>query len=121
MESLQKLIGAKLISIDEETIKVEKDGKVYEIDIIQDEGDCCGYNEVESKLLISDNSKPIITNIQEDSCFVCGNTCLLTFFGEYKPIATLKSISRSGSGWEYGACVSLHCDALNIDEIVTEW
>lgn len=119
---LKELIGAKLISIDTERIIVEKDNTQYIIDIIDDGGDCCGYNEINAKLLITDNSKPIITKITtEESDNYDGDSCNITFFGEYKPIAELDSFSYSGSGWGYGACVTLECKALDIDTLITSW
>jgi len=80
---LQELIGAKLIGINDEYIEVEKDGKTYFIDIEDEPGDCCGYNDISTKLLIDDNSKPVITNIKSegnDDEYDEGDDCLITFF-----------------------------------------
>lgn len=119
---LEKLIGAKLIEINDEYIEVEKNGKTYFIDIEDEPGDCCGYNDISTKLLLDDISKPIITNIKtECNDEAEGDECLITFFGEYKPIAELHSFSYSGSGWGYGACVTLKCKKLNIEETITNW
>ena len=45
----------------------------------------------------------------------------LTFFGEYKPMAVVDTYSSSSSGWCYGACVSIHCDVLEINETLSSW
>lgn len=119
---LEKLIGATLEEITEKHIKVKKDDKEYTLDIYDCEGDCCGYNEITANLLVDGKSKPVITNItREDEEGAESSSCRLTFFGLYKPIATLDTYSSSGSGWAYGACVSIECSALDIDEILSEW
>lgn len=121
MEWYEKLIGAKLINIGEELITVEKAGKIYEIDIIQDEGMDCGHNEVDANFLADIGSKPTITNILKYEMYNMGQICVIEFFEKNKTIATLNSKSSSDTDGLNGACVSLHCEALNIDEIITEW
>jgi len=117
-----KLIGAKLVSIDIDEIIVEKDGSLYSLAIIDDEGDCCGYNDIDTKLLCEENSRPVITNIViENDEEGEGEACTVTFFGESKPIAEIETYSSSGSGWGYGATVSVRCLALGIDEILSSW
>ena len=120
------LIGYQLVSIDDTKIVVRKDNTEYVLNIEEDCGDCCGYNEITTKLLISDtelNRNPIITNVEmtedEDDC--AGMSGKLTFFGEYKPMAVVDTYSSSGSGWCYGAYVSIHCDVLEINEILSTW
>lgn len=122
MKITDALIGAKLISVSDYEIKIEKDHKVYTLNIEQEQGGCCGYSEVETKLLINEKSKPVITKIEFDRNDNYENdTCLITFFGEYKPLATINSCSGSGSGYYYGACVTIECRDLDICEVITEW
>lgn len=123
---LKDLIGYRLEKINDEEIIISKNDKLYVLKIQQDEGDCCGYNELETILLISDNNKPIITNIEYEDISEnegCGynETIKITFFGENKEIATIKSTSSSGSGWCYGACVTVKCKELNINEVISQW
>ena len=87
-----------------------------------DSGDCCGFNEIETTLLIDKNSTPIITNTEyindEEGD---GERCILTLLGESKPIAEIDTYSSSGSGWGYGACVKLVCNELNINVMLSSW
>lgn len=120
---LEQLIGAELIEINSEHIVVSKDNEQYEIVIDDYEGDCCGYNEIETHLLVSEKSHPIITSVkvEDTSCGGEADETHITFFGESKPIATIDSLSSSGSGWGYGATVTLICDKLHINHIVSSW
>lgn len=121
---LKNLIGYKLENIDDKEIIVSKDNKQYVLKFEKYEGDCCSYNILKTNLLIDENNKPVITNIkieEEQSGKYNGCGIVITFFGENKQIATIESCSSSGSGWCYGACVSIKCKELNIDEIITEW
>lgn len=120
------LIGYQLVFIDDENIVVRKDNTEYILNIKEDSGDCCGYNEITTKLLISEtelNRNPIITNVEIDEVEAewDGMNAKLTFFGEYKPIAIVDTFSSSGSGWCYGACVSINCEVLGINEILSSW
>lgn len=120
------LIGYQLVFIDDENIVVRKDNTEYVLNIKEDSGDCCGYNEITTKLLISEtelNRNPIITNVEIDEVEDEweGMNVKLTFFGEYKPIAIVDTFSSSGSGWCYGACVSINCEVLGINEILSSW
>lgn len=120
------LIGYQLVSIDDSRIVVRKDNTEYILNIEEDYGDCCGYNEIATKLLISDtelNRNPIITNVEmtEGEGDYGGMSGKLTFFGEYKPMAVVDTYSSSGSGWCYGACVSIHCDVLGINDELSSW
>lgn len=119
---LKDLIGYELESIDDDKIIVSKDDKKYTLKIEQDEGDCCGYNSLETELLIDKDDKPIITNvIENEESIYDRNTKKITFYGTNKELATLDSLSSSGSGWWYGACVSIVCKELNINETITSW
>ena len=122
-EKLKKLIGYKLIAIHKDMIEVSKDGISHFIHIKQDEGDCCGYNELNTELYLSSNCYPIITNV---SCekkvepFDC-ETCKITFYGLDNKLASIESTSGSGSGYAYGACVTIKCDALELNDILSSW
>ena len=120
--SLNCLLGSKLISISEDEMLIENcEGQTTVIKIIQ-EGDCCGFNEVIATLLINENDRPVITKLEEvyedkdDE-----SVCRITLFGGYKAIAVLETLSSSGSGWKYGACVTLKCKSPHIDEQLTCW
>lgn len=122
---VKNLIGFQLAFINEEEIVVKKDNKAYSLKIINDEGDCCGYNDITAQLFISDTElsrNPVITNVtverEEGSD---GQSAKLVFFGEYKPMAQVETYSSSGSGWYYGATVTLRCEELEINEILSEY
>lgn len=121
----EDLIGYQLISIDDSQITVKKNDGEYRISIDEDYGDCCGFNEITTQLFISEdelNRNPIITNVKiEDMSSGEEDRAVITFFGEYKPMATIDAMSSSGSGWAYGACVSIVCDELDINEIISQW
>ena len=120
--SLNCLLGSKLISISEDEMVVENGVGQAVIKIIQDEGGCCGFNDVTATLLINGNDRPVITKVEEvyedkdDE-----SVCRITLFGSYKAIATLETRSSSGSGWQYGACVIIKCESPRIDEQLTCW
>lgn len=123
---IKDLIGYRLEKISNEEIIISKNDKLYVLKFEEDEGNCCGYNELETTLLISDNNKPIITNIEyedisENEDWGYNEIIKITFFGENKEIATIKSKSSSGSGWHYGACVTVKCKELNINEVISQW
>lgn len=123
---IKDLIGYRLEKINNEEIIISKNDKLYELKIEQDDGGCCGYNDLETTLLISDNSKPVITNIEYEDItknedWGDSETIKITFFGENKEIATIKSKSSSGSGWCYGACVTVKCKELSMNEVISQW
>ena len=126
---IEDLIGYQLVSIDEEKVVVKKEDKQYTLRIYEDEGECCGFNEIKTSLLITNeelNRNPIITNVtveeeHEESWDHEGERCKITFFGELKALADIESYSGSGSGYYYGASVSLVCDALELNECLTSW
>jgi hypothetical protein len=122
---IAELKGYQLVSIDEEKIVIKKGDNSYILQIEEDEGGCCGYNDIVTELFISSEElkrNPIITDIEmlvdEESD---GERCKVTFFGEYKPMAELNTYSSSGSGWGYGAAVTLVCDALELSENLSSW
>ena len=121
---LEKLIGAQILNIDDDSIEVKLSDKVFKLEIISDSGDCCGYADFTTNLLYSENNvrNPIITNIElENKDYYDGDSSIITFYGESKPLATVESEAGSGSGWSYGAFVSLKCKALDIDENLASW
>lgn len=122
-EKLKKLIGYKLIAIHNDMIEVSKDGISHYIHITRDEGDCCGYNELKTELYLSQNCYPIITNVSCEKKVepFDSETCKITFYGLDNKLASIESTSGSGSGYAYGACVTIKCDALELDEILSEW
>jgi hypothetical protein len=121
-----ELIGAQLISFGKDKFKVKTEkGKVRTFVLDEDEGDCCGYNEVVSTLLIDKKelrNNPIITAIKEsDTEEDDGNRHILTLVGISKPLAEIDTYSSSGSGWCYGACVTLECKETRLSKILSHW
>lgn len=117
---LKDLIGYQLVAINDEKIVVEKDDKTFTIEIYEYEGDCCGFNNLEITSDIKNN--PVITNVkyEEGDAFDSGYS-VITFYGLDKKLAEINSYSSSGSGWAYGATVSVVCSELDIDEILSSW
>lgn len=122
---IKDLIGFQLVGINDSEIKLKKDDKTFTLSIVEDKGDCCGYNDIETNLFISEkelNRNPVITDITiEKSESGWYETCKVVFFGEEKHIAELKADSGSGSGWHYGACASVKCKELDLDEVLSQW
>lgn len=122
---LEKLIGSQIINIAEDYIEVKKDDKLFKLEILSDDGDCCGYAEFETHLLYEPNDvrNPVITNVvlEKEEVEFDRESSIITFYGESKPLATIESVAGSGSGWTYGACVTLRCKPLDIDEDLASW
>ena len=110
---LKELFGARLLKVGAETFTVQlSNGDIRNYEFIEDEGDCCGFNEFNILLIDEEeiHNNPIITNITEERSEDYDSDVLkVTFFGECKAIAEINSLSSSGSGWCYGACVTLKC------------
>ena len=119
------LVGYALVSICDTHIVVRKGDTQYTLNIEDDYGGCCGYNEISTKLFVSETElglNPIITNVMyDDDGSYDGDRCKLTFFGGYKPLAVVETFSSSGSGWCYGACVTISCDALKLNEVLSSY
>lgn len=123
------LIGMQLVEWDDDKkILTVKDGEKL-LDLVfddSDEGDCCGYNEFFAELLVSDRElsrNPVITNVEvlhNGDCDDC-DKAEITFFGEARKLLCIESLSSSGSGCCYGACVSVKCDVIGLEELVTSW
>lgn len=122
---LDKLIGAQIVNINEDSIEVKLNDTVYKLEIDSEDGDCCGYAHFETKMLYSENDfrNPIITNVQleNDEEGYDSDTSVLTFYGEDKELAIIESSAGSGSGWNYGSYVSIRCKLLDIDEGLASW
>ena len=124
--TIKDLIGYQLVSIYDTMITVRKGNSIYELYIEQDYGGCCGFNEVSTSLLISETEvkrNPVITDVVIENGNGDGyqTTAKITFFGEYKTLAELNALSSSGSGWCYGASVSVVCKALDMEETITQY
>lgn len=127
--NIKDLVGYQLVSINDSAITVRKGDTEYTLHINEDYGDCCGYNEISTKLLVSEDElarNPIITNVEvesdsSDESSGCGDSAKITFFGEMKALAELDSFSSSGSGWGYGACVTVECESLELYNTITSW
>lgn len=121
---LEKLIGGQILKIDESTISVKLGEDIYTLEILTDEGDCCGYADFEMRIKYSENdsTNPIITNIDSKEDGTSGGVnAVITFYGEHKELVEIEAHAGSGSGWAYGAIVNLHCKALDIDETLATW
>lgn len=118
---MEKLIGAKLVSLDEHEMIIEKDGVKYSIRICEDYGGCCGYNEISTKLLIEKGNEPVIVNYTKECDSVDGERCKIALFGECKEIAEIETFSSSVSGWGYGATVWIECNELDINIVLSSW
>jgi hypothetical protein len=124
MRMLENLVGAQILTVKDDSIEVKLDGKIFTLEIISDGGGCCGYADFTTNLHYSENDirNPIITNVslenKEDNY---SDASIVTFYGESKPLATIESEAGSGSGWNYGAFVSIRCNALDIDEDLASW
>lgn len=122
---LEFLVGARLVAADDTGFEVvASDNKRYRFNFEEYEGDCCGYNTINSCLLIGDEIErnPRITKVKHTTIDdACSQGCEITFFGVSKPIYTASIESGSGSGWCYGATVKLTCKEDGFDEILTSW
>ena len=125
IKMLNGLVGASLVELNERRFIVNKDDMLICFTFEEDEGSCYGFNEITTNLFISKEElhrNPIITSIQTERDV--GNDedrLIITFFGEQKQLAEIESMSSSGSGWSYGATVTLHCLKTNEKEVLTSW
>ena len=88
-------------------------GKVINIDNLEesiDEGDCCGYADIEV-LKNTFEGDVLITNVEtednEDDYYDGSESVLVTFYGANKQIYQANLYDGSGSGWDYGAVATL--------------
>lgn len=124
---IKELIGWRLIKIDDGGFEVEKNGETKHFVFEDDYGDCCGYNEITTNLLISEDDfakNPVITEVEMVDVTKMHSDCdrlRITFMGECKPIAEIVSESGSGSGWCYGAHAWIVCKETNETEEMTSY
>lgn len=123
ISSLRSLVGMKLIDLNSDGFTVEdKDGEWLHFVFDEDEGDCCGFNEIQTTLSMSRKNPPVITKVQyQDVTEGDEDAVIITFFGLNKEIAEIFSMSSSGSGWAYGATVSVKCREINFTEVITQY
>lgn len=123
IDTLKQLVGFELVEATATYLTVAKDGRQYKLEFVEDGGDCCGWASITSTLVCKDGMNPVITRV-EYNCQNDGeefDSVQITFFGMSKALAVIDSESGSGSGWCYGACASVSCKALGLDEIITSW
>lgn len=121
---MEKLIGAQILTVNEYSIEVKLGENIFKLEIDSDGGDCCGYADFTTNLLYTENDErnPVITNVsREDGKEEEGDSSVITFYGESKALVTIESEAGSGSGWNYGAVVTLRCKALDIEEYLASW
>jgi len=119
------LVGAQLKKLDDNGFTVVKNNKEYHFKFDRDEGDCCGYTEIETRLYVSNSelkNNPIITKVtQKENDDGEEDLGVITLYGEYKPIGEIIAQTSSGSGWCYGATVSVRCELAGVDEIISQY
>lgn len=123
ISSLRKLVGMTLIDLNSGGFTVQdKDGERLHFIFDEDEGGCCGYNEIRTTLSMSRRNPPAITKVQyQDISAGDEDAVIITFFGLDREIAEIFSKSSSGSGWAYGASVSVKCREINFNEVITQY
>lgn len=123
MNSLRDLIGMTLLDLNEYGFTVKnKDGEQLRFVFDEDEGDCCGFNEIKTTLSLSKKNPPVITRVQyQDVTEGEEDAVVITFFGLDKELGEIFSISSSGSGWAYGATVAVKCREINFTEVITQY
>jgi hypothetical protein len=123
------LLGMRLEELTEDYMVVSDSKGKYKLEFIKYDGDCCGYSNIATKLYIDKSKKenPVITKVESNRLSDDGDWLDVTLFGHYKPFAEAEKLavinfeSSSGSGWAYGATITVRCKALNIEEDVTSW
>ena len=126
MKNLAELVGAQLLSFGSGGFTVRMpDMEVRSFRYVQDEGDCCGFNSLDTTLLINRDelrNNPVITavhQVREDGGEA--DSLMVTFFGLDRKLAEINSFSSSGSGWCYGATVSLECMETSDNLVLTSY
>lgn len=73
-----------------------------------DEGDCCGYADIEV-LKNTFEGDVLITNVETEDDYDDDDSesVLVTFYGANKQIYQANLYDGSGSGWDYGAVATL--------------
>lgn len=121
-----ELIGARLLYMDDAGFGVKlSDGTVRTFIFNDDPGDCCGYNNISARLLISHadlTNAPAITRVETINTSESEEDALkITFFGLEKKLAEINSLSSSGSGWCYGATASVICNETKEETVMTSY
>ena len=123
----KSLIGAQLVELNKDGFTVVKNNKEYHFYFESDDGDCCGYADIETNFMVDDeqqNRNPIIVDITEvtpiskyrDSDFL-----IVNFFGEQKQIAKIECETGSGTGYRYGAWVAVSCKETKESKTLVSW
>ena len=127
-ELLKDIIGAQLSAVTTHSFTVKTSaGKILEFQFEEDEGGCCGYNNLSTTLYFDSDditNNPVITNFSYEtsqSALHPGQSAIITLFGLNRTIAKFDSFSCSDSGYWYGATVTLECQRTNKFSIVSEW
>lgn len=86
-------------------------GKVININNLEesvDEGDCCGYADIEV-LKNTFEGDVLITNVETEDDYDDDDSesVLVTFYGANKQIYQANLYDGSGSGWDYGSVATL--------------
>lgn len=121
------LIGARLIHISNEgfIVRLSTDGSTRHFVFEEEPGDCCGFSEVTTKLLIDKEdlrNAPAITDVQfQENEGAEGDSLIITLFGISKPLAIIDSFSSSGSGWCYGSAMWVKCKETKKYFQLTSW
>lgn len=123
ISSLRELVGMTLLDLNTHGFTVEdKDGERLHFIFDEDEGDCCGFNKIETTLSMSKKNPPVITKVQyQDVTTGDEDAIVITFFGLDREIAEIFAMSSSGSGWAYGASVAVKCREINFTEVITQY
>lgn len=123
ISSLRKLVGMTLLNLNTDGFTVEDtDGERLHFVFDEDEGDCCGFNEIKTTLSMSKKNPPVITKVQyQDVTAGDEDAIVITFFGLDREIAEIFAMSSSGSGWAYGASVAVKCREINFTEVITQY
>lgn len=125
-DMLTSLVGYKLVQLDESGFTVRgRNGNEKHFVFNEDYGDCCGFNTIKTALFFDPKDEkrvPAITRVEQDRRSEGdGDNLLITFFGYDRRLAMVESYSSFGSGWEYGATVTLTCRETGEEAEVTSW
>ena len=123
ISSLRKLVGMTLLDLNTDGFTVQdKDGERLHFVFDEDEGDCCGFNEIKTTLSMTKANPPVITKVQyQDVTAGDEDAVIITFFGLDTEVAEIFAMSSSGSGWAYGATVAVKCREINFTEVITQY
>lgn len=125
-EMLDKLIGAQVLTLDEDKIVVkDKNGETFDISFEADDGECCGFTDITKELFFEPNNKnnPIITGWNWSGTEESYGGCRvgLTLFGLKKPLAKYEFECNSGSGYCYGATITAVCSLDGKETEICYW